>query len=99
MQTIHILVVDDDPAIRRSLNRALKLEGYEVDAAEDGQKALDQLATNTYDAIILDILMPGIDGLEVCRRLRSVQDDTPILMLTALDAVSDRVTGLGRRGR
>ncbi|MCL4448816.1 MAG: response regulator transcription factor [Actinobacteria bacterium] len=94
METVHILVVDDDPAIRRSLNRALKLEGYEVDTAVDGQTALDQLTTNTYNAIILDVLMPGIDGLEVCRRLRNVQDETPILMLTALDAVSDRVTGL-----
>jgi two-component system response regulator MprA len=89
-----ILVVDDEPAVRSALDRALRLAGYEVDLAQDGRDALDQLAERSPDAIVLDILMPGVDGLEVCRRLRAAGDRVPILMLTARDAVRDRVEGL-----
>ena len=88
------MVVDDEPAVRHSLERALKLEGYEVSSASDGAKALRELAIAAPDAIILDVLMPEVDGLEVCRRLRGAGDRTPVLMLTARDAVSDRVDGL-----
>ncbi len=91
---VDILVVDDEPALRTSLRRALLLDGYRVDVAEDGEAALGRVATRPPDAIVLDVLMPGIDGLEVCRRLRAGGDRTPILMLTALDGVHDRVAGL-----
>ena len=89
-----VLVVDDEPAVRRALERALRLENYDVDLAADGREALDRLAERPADAIVLDVMMPGIDGLEVCRRLRSAGDRTPVLMLTARDAIDDRVTGL-----
>ena len=89
-----VLVVDDEPAVRVALDRALRLEHYEVRLARDGTEALDVLATETADAIVLDVAMPGVDGLEVCRRLRSAGDRTPVLMLTARDAVDDRVAGL-----
>jgi two-component system, OmpR family, response regulator MprA len=89
-----VLVVDDEPAVLRALERALKLENYEVTLAEDGQQALDALATSPADAVVLDVMMPGIDGLEVARRIRKAGDRTPILMLTARDAIDDRVTGL-----
>jgi two-component system, OmpR family, response regulator MprA len=90
----HILVVDDEPAVRRALERALRLESYEVELAGDGREALDRLAERPADAVILDVMMPGVDGLEVCRRLRAAGDRTPILMLTARDAIDDRVQGL-----
>jgi two-component system response regulator MprA len=89
-----VLVVDDEPAVRRALERALKLEDYEVELAADGQEALDLLAAAPADAVVLDIAMPRIDGLEVARRMRKAGDRTPILMLTARDAIDDRVTGL-----
>jgi two-component system response regulator MprA len=89
-----ILVVDDEPALRDALKRALQLEGYGVDLASDGREALGKLIESPPDAVVLDILMPDIDGLEVCRRLRALGDRTPVLMLTARDAVSDRVEGL-----
>ena len=91
---MQILVVDDDAAVRKSLQRALELEGYAVELAEDGQAALDFLADSWVDAIVLDVAMPRLDGLEVARRIRSAEDRTPILMLTARDAVDDRVAGL-----
>jgi two-component system, OmpR family, response regulator MprA len=90
----HILVVDDEPAVRRALERALRLDSYEVELAEDGEQALDRLAERPADAVILDVMMPGIDGLEVCRRMRAAGDKTPVLMLTARDAIDDRVIGL-----
>ena len=90
----HILVVDDEPAVRRALERALRLDSYEVVLAADGREALDRLAERPPDAVILDVMMPGLDGLEVCRRIRSAGDRTPILMLTARDAIDDRVKGL-----
>ena len=89
-----VLVVDDDPAVRASLERALKLEGYEVLTAANGGEALREVAVSPPDALVLDVLMPEVDGLEVCRRLRGAGDRTPVLMLTARDAVSDRVDGL-----
>ncbi|MEA2273020.1 MAG: two-component system, OmpR family, response regulator MprA [Solirubrobacteraceae bacterium] len=89
-----VLVVDDDGAVRSSLERALAVERYEVDVAEDGVEALDRLAAASYDAVILDVAMPELDGLEACRRLRASGDRTPVLMLTARDAVDDRVEGL-----
>jgi two-component system response regulator MprA len=89
-----VLVVDDEPAVRRALERALKLESYEVELAENGEQALDLVAQAPPDAVILDVMMPGLDGLEVCRRIRAAGDKTPILMLTARDAIDDRVLGL-----
>ncbi|MGC9222073.1 MAG: response regulator transcription factor [Solirubrobacteraceae bacterium] len=90
----HILVVDDEPAVRRALERALRLEKYEVELAQDGEEALDRLAEHPADAVILDVMMPGVDGLEVCRRMRAGGDRTPVLILTARDAIDDRVLGL-----
>jgi two-component system response regulator MprA len=91
---MRILVVDDERPVREALERALRLEGYEVLMAKDGAEALKLLAANQTDAIVLDILMPNVDGLEVCRRIRGAGDSTPILLLTARDAVGDRVAGL-----
>jgi two-component system, OmpR family, response regulator MprA len=91
---MRVLVVDDEPQLRRALERALKLEGYEVELAEDGQQALGSIGTTPMDAIVLDVLMPKRSGLEVARELRARGDRTPILMLTARDAVQDRVDGL-----
>jgi two-component system response regulator MprA len=92
---MRILVVDDEPAVRESLRRALSLEGYDVELAADGAEALDAVAGHADpDAILLDVLMPRVDGLEVARRLRAKGMRTPILMLTARDEVQDRVAGL-----
>lgn len=88
-----ILIIDDDEPITIALRRALAFEGYTVDVALDGEDGLRQARDTAPDLVILDILMPGIDGFEVCRRLRA-GDDTPILMLTARDEVADRVRGL-----
>jgi len=89
-----VLVVDDEPAVRRALERALRLENHDVMLAADGEEALDALADAPADAVILDIAMPRLDGLEVCRRMRRGGDKTPVLMLTARDAIDDRVLGL-----
>jgi two-component system, OmpR family, response regulator MprA len=91
---VRILVVDDEPAVLDAVDRALRLEGYDTELAADGQEALDALAAGAPDALVLDLLMPRVDGLEVCRRLRAAGDRTPVLVLTARDAVSDRVRGL-----
>jgi two-component system response regulator MprA len=91
---MRILVVDDEQAVREALDRALRLEGYEVDLAGDGSEALALIAKRPPDAVVLDLMMPQINGLEVCRRLRAGGDRTPVLILTARDGVSDRVTGL-----
>jgi two-component system response regulator MprA len=91
---MRILVVDDEPAVRDSLERALRLDGYEVDLARDGREGLERCRAAPPDAIVLDLLMPRMDGLEACRRLRESGDRTPVLMLTARDGVSDRVAGL-----
>jgi two-component system response regulator MprA len=89
-----VLIVDDEPAVRAALDRALRLDGYEIALAADGREALDRLAETRHDAVVLDVAMPGLDGLQVCRRLRDAGDRTPVLMLTARDAVDDRVAGL-----
>jgi len=89
-----ILVVDDEPAVQSALARALSLEHYEVAQASDGREALERLGNAPYEAVILDIAMPRMDGLEVCRRLRQGGDTTPVLMLTARGEVDDRVAGL-----
>ena len=91
---MRILVADDEPSVRDALERALRLEGYEVELAADGSEALYRLRTTAPDALVLDVLMPGIDGIEVCRRVRADGDRTPILVVTARDAVGDRVRGL-----
>jgi two-component system response regulator MprA len=91
---MRILVVDDDRAVREALRRALTLGGYETPTAEDGEQAIEQVVQGVPDAVVLDIGLPGIDGLEVCRRLRLLGNRVPILILTARDAVSDRIDGL-----
>ena len=96
MRVVKILVVDDERAVRESLRRALELEGYEIELAADGREALSLLMDDhpQPDAVILDVLMPGVDGLEVCRRLREAGNRVPVLMLTARDEVQNRVAGL-----
>ncbi|MBU3061474.1 response regulator transcription factor [Nocardia sp. NEAU-G5] len=91
---MRILVVDDDRAVRESLRRSLTFNGYTVELAVDGVDALDKVTLQRPDALVLDVMMPRLDGLEVCRRLRSTGDDLPILVLTARDSVSERVAGL-----
>src|SRR6187401_3053282 len=91
---MRILVVDDEPAVREAVDRALRLDGYRTELAGDGRAALTAIASAPPDALVLDVLMPHVDGLEVCRRLRAAGDRTPVLMLTARDAVADRVRGL-----
>ena len=91
---MRILVVDDDRAVRESLRRSLAFNGYTVDLAEDGVEAFEAITNERPDALVLDVMMPRLDGLEVCRQLRSSGDDLPILVLTARDTVSERVSGL-----
>jgi two-component system response regulator MprA len=91
---MHLLVVDDDAAVREALAVVLALDGFEVTTAEDGRQAIRTLHSERPDAVVLDILMPGLDGLEVCRRIRAAGDRTPVLMLTARAEVSERVAGL-----
>lgn len=89
-----ILVVDDEQAVRDSLRRSLSFNGYDVSLAEDGVEAVESIEREQPDLVILDVMMPRMDGLEVCRTLRSSGYDRPILVLTARDGVSDRVAGL-----
>lgn len=89
-----VLLAEDDRAIRHALERALTLEGYEVTAVADGVEALAQAHRTPPDVLVLDVMMPGIDGLQVCRVLRAEGDRTPILMLTALVETADRIAGL-----
>jgi two-component system response regulator MprA len=91
---MRLLVVDDDPSVREALALVLDLNGFEVTTATDGREAIRTLAIDSPDAVILDVLMPGLDGLEVCRRLRATGNRTPVLMLTARSEVSERVAGL-----
>jgi two-component system response regulator MprA len=91
---MRVLVVDDDRAVRDALRRALTLGGYEVQTAEGGAEAIERVAQDLPDAVVLDIGMPDVDGLEVCRRLRLLGNRVPILMLTARVEISDRVAGL-----
>jgi two-component system response regulator MprA len=91
---MRILVVEDDRAVREALRRALTLGGYEAQTAEDGEQAIEMVVRNIPDAVVLDIGLPGIDGLEVCRRLRLLGNRVAILILTAREQVSDRIDGL-----
>ncbi|MDB5078841.1 MAG: DNA-binding response regulator [Chloroflexi bacterium] len=90
---MRILAVDDDPEILNLLSRGLKFEGYEVETAETGEKAIARFRESAPDLVLLDVMMPGIDGIEVAREMRKLRD-TPVLMLTAKDAVTDKVAGL-----
>ena len=90
----HILIVDDDSRVTGALRRTLAYEGYQVSVAGNGEQALMVARTKPPDLVILDLMLPGIDGLEVCRRLRRAGDSIAVLMLTARDAVVDRVAGL-----
>ncbi|MCL9796333.1 response regulator transcription factor [Frankia sp. AgKG'84/4] len=91
---MRVLVVDDDAAVRESLERSLRFEGYEVATAVDGLDALYAVGRDQPDIVILDVMMPRVDGLEACRQLRARGDDVPVLMLTARDGLADRVSGL-----
>ncbi|MCK9904108.1 DNA-binding response regulator [Parafrankia colletiae] len=91
---MRVLVVDDDDAVRESLERSLRFEGYEVRTATDGVDALDVVSREQLDIVVLDVMMPRMDGLETCRRLRARGNDVPVLMLTARDGLADRVSGL-----
>jgi two-component system response regulator MprA len=91
---MRVLVVDDDRALRDALRRALTLGGYDVVAADGGREGLERVRSSRPDVVVLDLLMPDVDGIEVCHRLRAEGDRTPILMLTARDAVDDRIAGL-----
>ncbi|MVA74758.1 response regulator [Auraticoccus sp. F435] len=95
---MHILVVDDDQGVRDSLARSLQYSGYEVSTASDGVEALARLSAVRPDAVVMDVMMPRLDGLETTRMLRSTGNDVPILVLTARDAVGDRVDGLDAGG-
>ena len=91
---MNILVVDDDFAVRESLDRALRANGFDVQLASDGLEAFARIGAAPFDAVVLDVLMPGLDGMAVCRSLRAGGNSVPILMLTAREAVADRVAGL-----
>ena len=93
---MRVLIVEDEPKMASLLHRGLGGEGMAVDVAPRGEDALWRAAATEYDAIVLDVMLPGIDGFEVCRRLRAAEVWAPILMLTARDSVADRVTGLDR---
>jgi two-component system, OmpR family, response regulator MprA len=91
---MQLLVVEDDPAVRGAVERALRAAQHEVTSASDGQRGLDLASTRAFDALVLDLGLPGIDGLELCRRLRSQGNQVPVLVLTARAAIADRVEGL-----
>jgi two-component system, OmpR family, copper resistance phosphate regulon response regulator CusR len=91
---MRLLVVEDDPRLSEVIVRGLREDGYAVDSVGDGQSALYQLAINTYDAVVLDVMIPPPNGFEVCRQMRASNVTTPVLMLTARDAVDDRIHGL-----
>ena len=92
--TPRVLVVDDDKAVRESLRRSLEFNGYDVSLASDGAEALAGIAATAPDVVVMDVMMPRLDGLEATQALRSAGNDLPILVLTARDAVGDRVEGL-----
>lgn len=91
---MHLLVVEDERDLNRVIARRLEKEGYSVDRCFDGEEALDYLAAGEFDAVILDIMLPKYNGLEIVRRMRAAKNQTPVLFLTAKDSVSDRVAGL-----
>ena len=92
---MRILVVEDDDDISALLKRGFELEGYEVDCAANGELAIERAGQASYDSIILDVMLPGCSGLEVCRAVREMNDDSSIIMLSARDTVPDRIEGLG----
>jgi two-component system, OmpR family, response regulator MprA len=94
VDAMRVLIIDDDRALRDALRRALGLAGYDVDTAEDAEHGLAAIAADRPDAVLLDVGLPGVDGLEACRRLRAARDRIPVLMLTARDAIEDRIDGL-----
>jgi two-component system OmpR family response regulator len=94
MKPTRVLVVEDDPRVRDMLQRGLTEDGYAIDIARDGTEALDRALSFEYDAIVLDLMIPGVDGYEVCRRLRAQKRWSPVLMLSARTQISDRVRGL-----
>jgi DNA-binding response OmpR family regulator len=91
---MHILLVEDEPKLNANLKKALQEQSYAVDCAFDGEEALDWVGVNDYDLIILDVMLPKMNGIDVCRRIRQDKISTPVLMLTARDSIQDRVTGL-----
>ncbi len=91
---MHLLVVEDDPGVRGAVERALRAAGHQVDSANDGQRGLDLALSRPFDAVVLDLGLPVLDGLEVCRRLRAKGDHVPVLVLTARVSIADRVEGL-----
>lgn len=91
---MRVLIVEDEPAIRQTMRRVFEREGYFVDEAEDGPSGLSQAVAGGHDVVILDVLLPGLDGYQVCKAIRAADIKTPVLMLTALSDVDDRVTGL-----
>ncbi|MER5324063.1 response regulator transcription factor [Streptosporangium roseum] len=93
-EAARVLVVDDEPALREALQSSLEYEGYRVGLASDGLAALEVLEREPYELVLLDVMMPRLDGLTACRRLRAAGNHVPVLMLTARDAVGDRVSGL-----
>src|SRR5919204_1342332 len=95
---MRILLVEDEVKMARAIRRGLEQEGYAVDSAADGPEGLYRASEWDYDAIVLDVLLPGMDGFEVCRRLRQAGRWAPVLMLTARDAVTDRIDGLDAGG-
>jgi two-component system response regulator MprA len=92
--SVRLLIIDDDRALRDALRRALAVEGYDVDLAASGDDGLAAMAVHRPDAVVLDVGLPGLDGLELCRRLRAAGDRVPVLLLTARDAIEDRIDGL-----
>lgn len=94
MSPFRVMVVEDDDALRAALARAFRLDGYVVDEASDGGQALARLGSVRPNAVVLDVMMPAVDGLTVCQRMRATGDRTPVLLLTARDLVADRVQGL-----
>jgi len=91
---VRVLLVEDEPAVRDAVERALRGAGHKADLAREGPQGLEMAMTNPYDAVVLDLGLPGLDGVEVCRRLRAKGNEVPVLMLTARAAVKDRVEGL-----
>ncbi len=91
---MRVLIVEDEPGIRQTMNRVFEREGYLVDEAGDGPSGLAQAVAGEHDVVVLDVLLPGLDGLQVCKAIRAAGVKTPVLMLTALSDVDDRVNGL-----
>jgi two-component system, OmpR family, response regulator len=94
MSAMRLLLVEDDAKLVRALERGLRREGYEIDVARSGDEALEQASAADYDALVLDVMLPGVDGFAVCRSLRQREQRTPVLMLTARTSVHDRIRGL-----